>query len=213
VHSRLTQAFLERFGHPPEVLAHAPGRVNLLGGHTDYNEGYVLPAAVDRAAWLAAAPLARPSARIVALDLADEVSFPLRPVPPPQGNWADYPRGVAWALEQHGLSLAGMEAVLASEVPIGGGLSSSAAVEVAFASAWAALSNLTVGRTSLALACQRAENEYVGVRCGVMDQMTSVWGKVNHALLLDCRSLEITPVPPPPPFRLSRITPTRFTRR
>jgi galactokinase len=171
--------------------------VNLLGGHTDYNEGCVLPVAVDRAAWVAAAPLAEPEARVVALDLGEEAVFPLDPVPPPTGGWADYPRGVAWALMQEGLQLTGMEALLTSDVPVEVGLSSSAAVEVAFAWTWGTLSSLELARTELALACQRAENEYVGVRCGVMDQMTSAWGQKRHALLLDCRSLEIESVPLP----------------
>ena len=193
---QVVQAFVERFGHPPAVVVRAPGRVNLLGGHTDYNEGYVLPAAVDRAAWVAAAPLDRPQVHVVALDLGEEARFPL-PVPPPVGGWADYPRGVAWSLEREGLSLVGMEAVLTSEVPVGAGLSSSAAVEVAFAWTWRVLSGFDIDRTRLALLCQRAENEYVGVRCGVMDQMASVWGRADHALLLDCRTLEVEPVPLP----------------
>ncbi len=189
--------FTAHFGHPPAVLVRAPGRVNLLGGHTDYNEGFVLPAAVDRAAWVAAAPLAEPTAHIVALDLGEEAAFPLDPIPPRDGNWADYPRGVAWALREAGQPLVGLEAVLTSDVPVGAGLSSSAAVEVAFAWTWRVLSGLDLGRTEVALLCQRAENDYVGVRCGMMDQMAAAWGQAGHALLLDCRTLEVTPVPLP----------------
>ncbi|MGD1997115.1 MAG: galactokinase, partial [Anaerolineae bacterium] len=191
------RGFRARFGREPAVIVRAPGRVNLLGGHTDYNEGFVLPAAIDRAAWVAAAPRKEPKVHIVALDLGEEAVFPLTPVPPREGNWADYPRGVAWALEQRGLHLTGMEAALTSDVPVGAGLSSSAAVEVALAWAWRALSDLDLGRTELALACQRAENEYVGVRCGIMDQMAALWGKTRHALLLDCRTLEVEAVPLP----------------
>ena len=193
----VAHAFQEQFGHPPTVVVRAPGRVNLLGGHTDYNEGYVLPAAVDRSAWVAAAPLTEPVAHLAALDLGEETSFELAPVPPPGGGWADYPRGVAWALAERGLQPVGMEAVLTSDVPVGAGLSSSAAIEVAFAWAWQALSGFELGRTEAALLCQRAENEYVGVRCGVMDQMAAVWGRAGHALLLDCRTLEVEPVPLP----------------
>ncbi|HIE39720.1 MAG TPA: galactokinase [Anaerolineales bacterium] len=188
------QAFQERFGYPPAIVVRAPGRVNLLGGHTDYNEGYVLPAAVDRAAWVAAAPVSEPVGRIVALDLGEEATFSLTPVPPPAGGWADYPRGVAWALAERGLELTGVEAALTSDVPVGAGLSSSAAVEVAFAWAWRTLSGFDLDRTELALACQQAENDYVGVRCGVMDQMAAVWGRAGHAILLDCRTLEVEPV-------------------
>lgn len=194
---RVLTAYVARFGQPPEVVARAPGRVNLLGEHTDYNEGYVLPVAVDRAAWVAAGRLPEPEAHVLALDLGEEATFPLCSVPPRQGNWADYPRGVAWALGQRGLKPVGMRAVLSSDVPVGAGLSSSAAVEVAFACAWQALSGFHLGRTELALACQQAENEYVGVRCGVMDQMAAVWGQQGHAILLDCRTLDVDRVPLP----------------
>lgn len=197
VAKRATEGFRERFGGSPTVVVRAPGRVNLLGGHTDYNEGYVLPAAVDRAAWVAARPVDRPEAHIVALDLQAEAAFPLEPVPPRDGTWADYPRGVAWALQGAGVRPRGLQAVLSSDVPVGAGLSSSAAVEVAFAWTWKVLSGAEIDRTRLALLCQRAENEYVGVRCGVMDQMAAAWGRAGHALLLDCRTLDVEPVPLP----------------
>lgn len=178
-------------------MVRAPGRVNLLGGHTDYNDGYVLPVAVDRAAWVAAAPITAREARVCALDLKDDATFPLESIPPSEGNWADYPRGVAWALQERGLELVGMEAVLTSDVPIGAGLSSSAAVEVAFAYTWQQLSGFQLDRRDLALACQRAENGYVGVNCGIMDQIASGLGVEGHALLLDCRTLETESVPLP----------------
>lgn len=190
--------FQTRFGKSPAFLVRAPGRVNLIGEHTDYNEGFVLPVAVDRAAWVAASPRSDPMACVVAADMGEEAIFPLNPVPPREGNWADYPRGVAWALKERGFALAGLDAVLASDVPIGAGLSSSAAVEVAFAWTWRTLSDLPLERTELALLCQRAENEYVGVRCGIMDQMASVWGREGHAVLIDCRTLEVEHVPIPP---------------
>ncbi len=190
--------FHTRFGTDPAVVVRAPGRVNLLGEHTDYNEGFVLPVAVDRAAWIAASPRPEPVARVVALDIGEETAFPLNPVPPREGNWADYPRGVAWALGKRGFSLSGLDAVLTSDVPIGAGLSSSAAVEVTFAWTWRTLDKLPLERTELALLCQQAENEYVGVRCGIMDQMASVWGRAGHAILLDCRTLEVEHVPIPP---------------
>ena len=195
--TKVTSAFETRFAHRPAIVVRAPGRVNLLGGHTDYNEGYVLPVAVDRAAWVAAAPLAAREARVRALDLGSDAIFPLDVIPPSDGGWADYPRGVAWALQERGLKPVGMEAVLTSDVPVGAGLSSSAAVEVAFAYAWQQLSGFQLDRRDLALVCQRAENSYVGVNCGVMDQMTSALGIEGHALLLDCRTLEVEPVPLP----------------
>ena len=195
--NRVAEAFVARFGRAPTVVVRAPGRVNLLGGHTDYNDGFVLPAAIDRAAWVAAASLTRPEAHVVALDLGEEATFPLAPVPPPVGGWSDYPRGVAWALSARKAQVTGLESVLTSDVPVGAGLSSSAAVEVAFAWAWRQLAHLDLGRTEVALTCQQAENEYVGVRCGIMDQMASARGRAGHALLLDCRTLTVEPVPLP----------------
>lgn len=196
--SRAVNGFRARFGQEPEVVVRAPGRVNLLGGHTDYNQGFVLPVAVDRAAWVAAASTPGPTVTVRALDLDDEVDFPLDHLPRRgSGGWADYPKGVAWALRERGLELVGMQALLTSDVPVGAGLSSSAAIEVAFAYAWQLLSDFDLDSRELALTCQRAENEYVGVNCGIMDQMTSVLGRAGHALLLDCRTLEVKPMPLP----------------
>jgi galactokinase len=195
--TKVLSAFRARFAHPPAMVVRAPGRVNLLGGHTDYNEGYVLPVAIDRAAWVASAPITARETRVSAIDLGGDVIFPLDVIPPSDGGWADYPRGVSWALQEHGLKLPGMEAVLTSNVPVGAGLSSSAAVEVAFAYTWQQLSDFQIDPPDLALICQRAENGYVGVNCGIMDQMTSVMGVEGHALLLDCRTLEVQPVPLP----------------
>jgi galactokinase len=193
----VTSAFQVHFERQPEIVVRAPGRANLLGGHTDYNDGYVLPVALDRAAWIAAAPIAKSEASVYAVDLESGAIFSLDDIPPSDGAWADYPRGVAWALKERGLKLVGMEAVLTSDVPVGSGLSSSAAVEVAFAYTWRQLSGSRLDRRKLALACQRAENVYVGVNCGIMDQMASTLGVKQHALLLDCRTLESEPVPLP----------------
>ena len=195
--SRISSASESRFGRQPDVLIRAPGRINLMGEHTDYNDGYVLPVAIDRAAWIAAAAIDKDEARVHALDLDGNVTFVLDPVPAAEGDWADYPRGVAWALQERGLVLRGMEAVLSSTVPIGSGLSSSAAIEVAFAYTWQVLSGFELDRRELALTCQRAENGYVGVNCGILDQMASVMGAEGHARLLDCRTLESELVPLP----------------
>ncbi len=182
---------------PPTAIVRAPGRVNLIGGHTDYNEGFVLPLAVERAAWLAVAPTDTQECRVYAHDLGAEVRFSLDELPPADGTWADYPRGVAWALQERGLTPISMATVLTADVPMGIGLSSSAAVEVAFAYAWQVLGGLDVSRRELALICQRAENAYVGTQCGVMDQMASALGSAGHALLLDCRTLAMESVPLP----------------
>ena len=194
---KVISAFRARFGREPEIVVRAPGRVNLMGEHTDYNDGYVLPVALDRAAWVAAAPIDEREARVYALDMESGVTFSLDNIPPSDGSWADYPRGVVWAFQERGLNLAGMEAALASGVPVGSGLSSSAAVEVAFAYTWQRLSGFRLNRRDLALACQRAENVYVGVNCGIMDQMASALGVKRHALLLDCRTLQSETVPLP----------------
>jgi len=197
VRNKVTSAFQAHFNRQPEIVVRAPGRANLLGGHTDYNDGHVLPVALDRAAWIAAAPIAELEARVRALDLGDHVTFSLASIPHPESNWADYPKGVAWALQERGLELTGMEAVLTSSVPMGSGLSSSAAVEVAFAYTWQQLSDFQLDRRDLALACQRAENSYAGVNCGILDQMTSALGVEGYALMLDCRTLETELVPLP----------------
>jgi galactokinase len=192
--AQLQRAFRAQFGGEPAVVVRAPGRVNLIGEHTDYNDGFVLPAAIDRCALLAADLRADRRVQIYALDLDAQTTFQLDDVSATEGisrlnDWSDYPRGVAWALQERGVTLAGMNAVLTSDVPVGAGLSSSAAVEVAFAFAWQQLSGFALERADLALTCQKAENEFVGVNCGIMDQFISALGQAGHALLIDCRSL------------------------
>jgi galactokinase len=197
VQSKVIAAFQDRFERQPKVVVRAPGRANLLGGHTDYNDGYVLPVALDRAAWIVATPADGSEVRLCALNLDEDAAFSLDRIPPSSGEWADYPRGVAWALQDDGLELTGMEAVLSSSVPVGSGLSSSAAIEVAFAYTWQVLSGFERDRRELALLCQRAENVYVGVNCGILDQMASTLGAEGYARLLDCRTLESELVPLP----------------
>jgi galactokinase len=200
--AQVRRAFRAQFGGEPTVVVRAPGRVNLIGEHTDYNDGFVLPVAIDRSALVAADLRADRRVQIHALDLDAQTTFRLADVSPEAGitrqnDWSDYPRGVAWALQAQGKALAGMNAVLTSDVPIGAGLSSSAAIEVAFAYAWQNLSDFALERADLALTCQRAENEFVGMNCGIMDQFISALGQAGHALLIDCRSLAHEPVPLP----------------
>jgi galactokinase len=201
----LTRSFEEIFEYKPTVVARSPGRVNLLGEHVDYNQGVVLPAAIDREVRMAAAPTGDGRVTLRALDLVDETAFNLNEVgkrmdvsAKPLPAWALYPAGVAWALQAAGLQVCGMQAVFSSDVPIGAGLSSSAAVEVAFASTWQALSGWEVDPLSLAKLCQRAENEYVGVSSGLMDQFASACGVEGHVLCFDTRSLEWMPLEMPP---------------
>ena len=196
---RALGAFRARFGHEPELLARAPGRVNLIGEHVDYNGGLVLPVAIDRAAWLAVAHAGDDIVTIEAVDLGERTRFSPGSLPsiPAIPAWARYPAGVARVLAERGLKVSSVDVALASEVPIGAGLSSSAAVEVAFAVTWRLLGSWSMSDLELARLCQEAENRYVGVACGLMDPFTSIHGKKGHAILLDCRSLESKPVPLP----------------
>ncbi len=201
---RLQSEFSQHFDRLPKFHVRAPGRVNLLGEHVDYNDGYVLPAAIDRAVHLAFSQVEGQSISLVALDLNESTRFNLemleekcdvdgKPLP----SWALYPAGVAWALQSAGYPVAGMQAVYSSNIPIGAGLSSSAAVEVGFALAWQTLGGWQVDRLTLAKLSQKAENQYVGVACGLMDQFASANGVKGHALYLDMRSLEYWPAPLP----------------
>jgi galactokinase len=207
--TQLHHAFIERFGRPPTLVARAPGRVNLLGEHVDYNEGPVLPAAIDRAVYIAAAPSGDACARLLALDLDRQADLRLEALDArldaqgqPLPGWARYPAGVAWVLQQEGLGTPGVLAAYTSDIPIGSGLSSSAAVEVGFAVLWQALGGWSLERLALAQLCQRAENQYVGVSCGLMDQFASACGVEGHALYFDTRSLEWEAAPIPPGLAL-----------
>jgi galactokinase len=197
--------FEREFGHLPQIVARTPGRVNLLGEHVDYSDGWVLPAAIDRFVWLCASPSSSTILSLHALDIGESCRFDLTDLGgnldlagDPLPEWARYPAGVAWSLLKDGLAINGMRCVLTSDIPIGAGLSSSAAVEVAFATAWQALSDWSLGPMRLAQLCQRAENEYVGVQCGLMDQFSCVHGIKDHAIFFDTRTLEWEPVPLPP---------------
>ncbi len=202
--ARVLAAFRERFASSPEVVVRAPGRVNLLGAHVDYNDGLVLPAAIERALWAAAAPWPAPEWHVHTLDLGGEGTVALDRLPPPvprraapTSDWLDYPRGVAWALREGGEAPVGMRVIIGGDLPIGAGVSSSAAFEVALLLAAAALAGRPIERRVMARLGQRVENAYLGVRSGVMDQYACLHGRAGHALLLDCRTLEGTPVPVP----------------
>ncbi len=202
--SRLTSLFEQKSGHSAAGIARAPGRVNLLGEHVDYNGGFVLPAAIDRATYVAFSASGSDETTVEAFDFGEAASFSpasLATKTQPDGaalpGWARYPAGVAWSLSEHGEAVPGMHALFASDVPRGAGLSSSASVELAFAVAWMSAGGWSLPAMELALLCQRAENEYVGVRCGIMDQFASACGQKDRLLLLDCRSLEYRALPLP----------------
>ncbi|MDE0484830.1 MAG: galactokinase [Candidatus Poribacteria bacterium] len=214
---RLQQEFNKRFGHPPEFIVSAPGRVNLIGEHTDYNDGFVFPVAIDKHLHIAAGKRSDRQVHLHALDMDETCTFSLEAIEdaktPP---WGNYLRGVAHLLQEQVLreiehTLNGMSAVIAGNVPISAGLSSSAALEVASALAFLGACSLEVADTDmnsdseielieippmkLAALCQRAEHEFAGVNCGIMDQSISLLGKADHALFLDCRSLEYKQIP------------------
>jgi galactokinase len=195
---RVTREFRRRFDALPTFVVRAPGRVNLIGEHTDYNDGFVLPMAIDRAVWVALRP--RGDRRVVghSFDFHQTVEFSVEGVRDKGTGWGEYLKGVAWALQEAGYTLQGWEGVVAGDVPIGAGLSSSAALEMATARVFAVTSGLPWDPTVMAKIGQRAENDWVGVNCGIMDQMISAAGVAGHALLIDCRSLETQPVPLPP---------------
>jgi galactokinase len=196
--SNVRQRFAEIFGGEPSAVVRAPGRVNLIGEHTDYNDGYVLPMAIDRSVLVAAVPRDDRQVVIHALDFGESVAFSLDDIEHDQVNtWSNYQRGVTYFLEERGIELPGLNAVMVGDIPIGSGLSSSAAVEVSTAYTWQVLAGFELSRVELALLCQRAENEFVGMSCGIMDQFVSALGQCDHALLIDCRSLDYQPVPLP----------------
>ncbi len=199
---KAVDAFQKQFGKEPRFLAIAPGRVNLLGEHVDYNDGFVLPAAIDRATYLAFSPSEDNCNHILAADFneqADYSQFTLGDKCDLDGNplrdWVYYPAGVAWALEDAGLEAKPIVGAYSSNIPRGSGLSSSASVLVSFAVAYQQISGWNIEPMALAKLGQKAENQYVGVNCGIMDQFASACGVENHLLLLDCRSLEWQTVP------------------
>jgi galactokinase len=199
----LSERFQSLFGRTPRIYR-APGRVNLIGEHTDYNEGFVMPMAIDLSAWVAIAPREDRLIRVHSENLTEAIEFELSdPATRGRGHWSDYARGVALTIERAGHHLSGADLLLNSEVPIGAGLSSSAAIEVATGLALletgerSSSESTGIDRLELARLCQQAENEFVGMRCGIMDQFSSCFGQNGQALLLDCRSLEYKTVPLP----------------
>lgn len=195
---RAIAAFRATWGTDPVLVARAPGRVNLIGEHTDYNDGFVLPCAIGFEAVVAASPCEEAMIEAVAVDMAGERDrFALDDAIPHAGGWRDYLRGVATVLGESG-TLSGARLAIAGNVPTGSGLSSSAALEIAVGRALLGVAGREMAPDALAQAAQRAENEFVGCACGIMDQLISTRGVAGHALLIDCRSLACTPVALPP---------------
>ncbi len=191
------RAFEQQFGERPEVSVRAPGRVNLIGEHTDYNDGFVLPMAINRAVWIALRPRNDRKVRVYASDLSSWGEFALDDLERGKG-WLEYLKGVAWALQEAGYDLQGWEGVVGGNVPRGSGLSSSAALELATARAFYEVSGFPWDARRMALCGQRAENGWVGANTGIMDQLISAAGRKGYALLIDCRTLQTEPVTLPP---------------
>lgn len=182
--------FRKRFDRDP-LLVRSPGRVNLIGGHTDYNDGFVLPAAIGKSITLAIAPNGGNQINLVARDMYETFSHDLsKPVKKSDKGWPDYILGVIGQLQQAGYELPGFDCVFGGDIPIGAGLSSSAALEGGMLYGISAIFDLGLSRKEMALMGQKAENEFVGMRCGIMDQFVNLHGKEGHALKLDCRSLD-----------------------
>jgi len=195
----VTERFREVYGTTPSGTFRAPGRVNLIGEHTDYNDGFVMPAAIDFYSYAAIGERADHTLSVYSEQFHQSVEFSIAHLAgPPRKHWSDYVRGVAAVLRDEGYPLRGANLVIDGQVPIGSGLSSSAAIEVATALALTSLGGVTIPLLEVARLCQRAENTYTGARCGIMDQFVSCFGKRDHALMLDCRSLEATYLQLPP---------------
>ena len=197
---RVSAVFAEQFKQQPELLVRAPGRVNLIGEHTDYNDGFVLPCAIDYETCVAIGLRSDNLVQVVAADYDNQQDlFSLeQPISHhPDQRWSDYIRGVVKHLQERGYSLRGLNLVVSGNVPQGTGLSSSASLEVAIGQAFKEALGLDISQAEIALNGQQAENQFVGCNCGIMDQMISANGKTDHALLLDCRSLETRLIPMP----------------
>jgi galactokinase len=191
----LRRGFAQKYGREARLFR-APGRVNLIGEHTDYNGGYVLPLAIDRETVVAAAPREDRAVRAHSFNRDETLCFDLdAPGEPRRGIWLDYVEGVARVLEAGGVALRGADLLILSDVPAGAGLSSSAALEVSVGLALSRVSGQSIAPVALALAGQQAEHIYVGTMCGIMDQFVAALGRRGHALLIDCRSLDASPVP------------------
>ncbi len=198
----LSEAFQQLYRATP-MLFRAPGRVNLIGEHTDYNDGFVMPAAIDFSTWVAASPRTGNTLHVRSKQYDEECALSLENLEgAPRGHWSDYVRGIAAVLQSAGLKLRGANLLIDSEVPLGAGLSSSAALELSTALALLGIAALQLPRLELVKLAQKAENQYTGAMCGIMDQFIAGFGHAGNALLLDCRSLDYSLLPIPEQVRL-----------
>ena len=199
---QVQQAFKELFGDAPDHLIRAPGRVNLIGEHTDYSEGFVMPVALEHAIWIALRP--RPDQRVVlhSLDFGESIDLNLSELQKQGQGWQEYLKGIAWVLQEEGWELTGWEGVITGNVPLGAGLSSSAALEMACLRSFTEISGILWEPKTVAKLAQRAEVEWVGISCGIMDQLISACGVAGHVHIIDCRNLKIQSVKLPEGIRI-----------
>lgn len=199
---RVLEAFEKKFNESAEYLVQAPGRVNLIGEHTDYNNGFVLPLAINREINIALSPISEPEIRLFSLDFQQGISLSFEKRMEKGDGWPEYLKGLIEVFKKRGYDINGWQGIMAGDVPIGAGLSSSAALEMALSRAFAAVANWDWKPKTMALISQQVENEWVGIKCGVMDQMISASGKVDHLFFLDCQNLEATHVALPESVRI-----------
>lgn len=200
--SQLVSVYNNRFHTPPSFIVSAPGRINLIGEHTDYTEGFVLPVAIDRDVTIVFSPRQDDLIRVFSLDFDEIYEANINKLQNGQDHWFDYINGMAWAFINTGFQLSGWQGIISGNIPIGAGLSSSAAFEIAVGKTFCISSEIDVSPTRLAVLAQNAEKHWVGVNVGIMDQLISSAGKANHAMLLDCRTLEFDFVPIPEQINL-----------
>jgi len=193
--NHIRTAFTHRFAGEPAFIARAPGRVNLIGEHTDYNDGFVLPCALPFDVLMAVRPRADETVVLHSSNFTGDASFPLDDIEKTGPKWSQYIKGVAWAMEEAGYVLRGADIALEGDVPVGSGLSSSAALEVASCVAFAQAAGVQIPGPEMAQICKRAENDFVGVPSGIMDQFISATAQAGHALFLDCRDLSFEHIP------------------